>query len=100
MSTILSIRLDEKVKARLELLSKSSRRSKSFLAAEAIATYVEAESWQLAEIQAGIKELDAGKGVDHGKVRQWLQTWGNASETPTSEAKATKHKHRKQKSSK
>ncbi len=80
MSTTLSIRLDSAVKAKLEALAKSSRRSKSFLAAEAIASYVEAEAWQLAEIHAGIKELDAGNGVEHVKVSQWLRSWGNKTE--------------------
>ena len=37
---------------RLDALSKRSRRSKSFLAAEAIATYVESEEWQLGELYA------------------------------------------------
>jgi hypothetical protein len=33
-------------------------RSKSFLAAEAIAAYVDSEEWQLGEEQAGMAELD------------------------------------------
>jgi hypothetical protein len=36
-------------------------RSKSFLAAEAIPASVEAETWQLDEIQAGLQELDSGR---------------------------------------
>lgn len=80
MSTVLSIRLDSAVKAKLDALAKSSRRSKSFLAAEAIASYVEAEAWQLEEIHKGSQQLDAGKGVEHAKVSQWLQTWGKKSE--------------------
>ena len=51
MSTTLSVRIDIDTKKRLEALAKRSRRSKSFLAAEAIAAFVEAESWQLDEIR-------------------------------------------------
>ncbi|MHB1674267.1 MAG: CopG family ribbon-helix-helix protein [Acidobacteriaceae bacterium] len=80
MSSILSIRLEPTVKDKLDKLAKSSKRSKSFLAAEAIAAYVEAESWQLAEIEAGVKELNEGKGVDHGEVKNWLQSWGKKRE--------------------
>lgn len=80
MSSILSIRLESTVKAKLDRLAKLSRRSKSFLAAEAIASYVEAESWQLSEIESGIAELDRGKGLDHADVRDWLQTWGKKNE--------------------
>lgn len=76
MSTTLSVRLDVDTKKRLEALAKRARRSKSFLAAEAIAAYVEAESWQLDEIQAGITDLDEGRGVPHKDVANWLHSWG------------------------
>ena len=80
MSTTLSVRIDIETKRRLEALAKRSRRSKSFLAAEAIASFVEAESWQLDEIQAGIKELDRGRGVAHKDVADWLGSWGRPRE--------------------
>lgn len=80
MTTTLSVRLDRDTKKRLEALAKQSRRSKSFLAAEAIAAYVESESWQLGEIQAGIEELEQGRGVEHEKVAQWLESWGKKRE--------------------
>jgi len=80
MTTTLSVRIDTDTKKRLESLAKRSRRSKSFLAAEAIAAFVEAESWQLDEIQAGIKELDEGRGVPHGDVAKWLRSWGRTHE--------------------
>jgi RHH-type rel operon transcriptional repressor/antitoxin RelB len=80
-STTLSVRLDPKVKDRLERLAQRTNRSKSFLAAEAIATYVDAEGWQLAEIAAGLAELDRGKMVEHQKVVKWLRSWGKPSES-------------------
>jgi RHH-type rel operon transcriptional repressor/antitoxin RelB len=80
MSTTLSVRLDIDTKRRLEALAKRARRSKSFLAAEAIAAYVEAESWQLEEIQAGLEELDDGRGVSHANVAKWLRSWGKKRE--------------------
>jgi len=77
----LSIRLQPETKARLDALSKRSRRSKSFLAAEAIAAYVDLEEWQLGEIQAGIAELDNdSESVDHADVAKWLNSWGKAGE--------------------
>ena len=81
MTETLSIRLDKDTKKRLDALAKRSRRSKSFLAAEAIAAYVESEEWQLGELQAGIAELDAGKGVSHERVSKWLKSWGKPGET-------------------
>ena len=80
MTETLSIRIDAETKKRLEALSKRARRSKSFLAAEAIAAYVASVEWQLGEIQAGIAELDAGESVSHEKVSKWLRSWGKRSE--------------------
>jgi len=81
VSETLSIRIDSSTKQRLEALSKSSKRSKSFLAAEAIAAYVNSEEWQLGEIHASIAELDAGQDVSHDKVAKWLASWGKPGET-------------------
>ena len=80
MGTTLSVRIDLATKKRLEALAKSSRRTKSFLAAEAIAAYVDAESWQVEEIHAGLKELDAGRSVTHDRVSRWLRSWGKKGE--------------------
>jgi predicted transcriptional regulator len=80
MSTTLSVRIDLDTKKRLEALAKRARRSKSFLAAEAIAAFVEAESWQLDEVQTGINELDEGRRVPHKDVANWLRSWGRTRE--------------------
>src|ERR1700736_5030545 len=80
MTTTLSVRIDSDTKDQLEALAKRARRSKSFLAAEAIAAYVEAETWQLDEIQAGLQELDKGRAVAHKDVSTWLRSWGKKRE--------------------
>lgn len=82
MTETLSVRIDGATKRRLEELSKRSKRSKSFLAAEAIAAYVEAEEWQLGEIHAAIEEADSGQVVSHEAVSEWLRSWGTPDETP------------------
>jgi RHH-type transcriptional regulator, rel operon repressor / antitoxin RelB len=58
-TTVVTARIDAALKARLEALARATKRSKSYLAAEAIAAYVEL----IAEIKAGIAELDAGQGI-------------------------------------
>jgi predicted transcriptional regulator len=80
MTTVLSVRIDADTKERLDALAKRARRSKSFIAAEAIAAFVEAETWQLDEIQAAMSELDEGAGVAHDEVATWLRSWGRARE--------------------
>ena len=78
MTETLSIRLDVETKQRLDALARQSKRSKSFLAAEAIAAYVEQEEWQLGEVQAAVEELAAGQSVSHDKVATWLKSWGTS----------------------
>ena len=80
MSTTLSVRIDAATKKQLEALARRTRRSKSFLAAEAIAAFVDAESWQLDEVQGGLRELDEGRGVAHEDVSTWLRSWGGKRE--------------------
>lgn len=80
MTTTLSVRIDSDTKTQLEALAKRARRSKSFLAAEAITAYVEAEIWQLDEIQAGLRELEKGRAVAHKDVSKWLRSWDKTRE--------------------
>jgi predicted transcriptional regulator len=80
MTTTLSVRINTDTKKQLEALAKRARRSKSFLAAEAIAAFVEAERWQLDEIHAGMTDLDEGRGVPHKQVSTWLRSWGRKRE--------------------
>lgn len=79
-TTTLSVRIDSDTKDQLEALAKRSRRSKSFLAAEAIAAYVAAETWQLDEIHAALQELEKGRTVAHKDVSKWLRSWGKKRE--------------------
>ena len=62
-SAVLTLRVDARTKARLEKLAEATRRSKSFLAAEAIERYLESEDWQIKEIRQASKEADAGDFV-------------------------------------
>ena len=55
-SATLTVRLKTAVKERLEAMATSTRRSKSFLAAEAIEEFVELNEWQIARTQKAIEE--------------------------------------------
>jgi predicted transcriptional regulator len=67
-TTVVTARLDPALKAKLEALSRATKRSKSYLAAEAIAAYIELNEWQIAEIKAGIAELDRGDVLSEEEV--------------------------------
>ena len=59
-STTMSVRLSTELKDRLERLAASTKRSKSYLAAEAIAEYVDLNAWQVEETRKAVEKADAG----------------------------------------
>ena len=81
-STAFTVRIDPAVKKRLERLAKSTGRSRSFLAAEAINEYLDVKEWQVAGIRQAIKSLDDGAGIPHEQVRDWIDSWGSENERP------------------
>lgn len=68
MTTVTSIRLSEEVQAGIEALAKATGRSKNYLLAEAIAQYLEHESWQIARIEEGLRSADADRLIPHDDV--------------------------------
>jgi predicted transcriptional regulator len=64
-STTMSIRLSSETKAQLGLLALATRRSKSFLAAEAIDAYVARERAVIDGINRGLADMQAGNVVPH-----------------------------------
>jgi RHH-type transcriptional regulator, rel operon repressor / antitoxin RelB len=75
MSTTMTVRLDDEVKDRLDLLAEATQRSKSFLAAEAIREFVDNNEWQIAEINAALKEADAGDFASDKEVAVLGKKW-------------------------
>ena len=77
-----TVRVDAAAKKRLERLAKSTGRSRSFLAAEAINDYLAVNEWQVAGIKRAITSLDRGEGIPHERVKAWVESWGTHSERP------------------
>jgi predicted transcriptional regulator len=65
MSTTMTIRLSSETKAELGLLANATRRSKSFLAAEAVAAYVARERGIIEGIERGLADMKAGRTIPH-----------------------------------
>jgi len=81
-SATFTVRVDTAVKKRLEKLAKSTGRSRSFLAAEAIGEYVEVNEWQVAGIKRAMQSLDRVGSVSHDEVKKWVRSWGSRRELP------------------
>lgn len=82
-TTTITVRLDASLKTKLEALAKSTQRSKSWLAAEAIAVYLEQESWQIEQIEAALQQANHPETawIAHEDVSAWLNNWGTEDET-------------------
>ncbi len=67
-SSVLTLRINNDTKDKLDKLASATHRSKSFLAAEAISRYLEIEAWQISEIELALVEADAGDFASDAQV--------------------------------
>jgi RHH-type transcriptional regulator, rel operon repressor / antitoxin RelB len=75
MTEVMTIRVDRKTKVRLEKLAKAIDRTKSYVAAEAIRTYIDLNKWQITEIKAALAEADAGDFASEKEIRTVMKKW-------------------------
>ncbi|HMF67356.1 MAG TPA: CopG family ribbon-helix-helix protein [Phyllobacterium sp.] len=67
-STTMTIRVPSDVKEKLTKLAHDTRRSKSYLAAEAVSAYVDHELEIIEGIHRGRADVEAGRVVSHAQV--------------------------------
>lgn len=72
-SETVTVRLSPETKAQLEELAVQTRRTKSFLAGEAIARYVERETKIVEGIMRGLADAEAGRTVPHEEAMRQLR---------------------------
>lgn len=73
---IITFHTSPEVKARLELLAGSTKRSKSFLTNEAVLRYLSEEEDFIKDVEEGVKEANAGKLIAHNDAVKYLQSLG------------------------
>lgn len=75
----MAFRLDDDIRQRLNRLAGATRRSMSFLAADALRQYLDANEWQIRAILEGIEDADAGRLIDHRDIRaEWERRLASA----------------------
>ena len=88
-STTMTVRLDQALVDRLEALARGTKRSRSFLAAEAIAAYVDSNDWQVERIAKAVAVADAGGPfAAQAEVEAWARRLGD--KRPASRPKGRK----------
>jgi len=78
----MTLRLDADTLARLDELAEATDRSKAWLAAEAVKTYIALNEWQTKAIRDAVKMANRRDAhfVSHEDVDAWLATWGTRKE--------------------
>jgi predicted transcriptional regulator len=81
-TSTLTVRVPVKLKHRLDGLARSTASNRSRLAVEALESYVEQRESQLARIEQGVRDADAGRMVSHRNVKRYLESWGARRKLP------------------
>jgi predicted transcriptional regulator len=71
----ISFRLQSDKVSALDALADSLDRDRTYVLNEAVQAYLDLQQWQLDEIRAGLADADAGRVVDHSKIRAIAARW-------------------------
>jgi predicted transcriptional regulator len=71
----MTVPLTPETARKMDLLAKTSNRSKSHIAAEAIEAYIHEQEWIIEAILRGIKEADKGLFATSKQVQKTLARW-------------------------
>ena len=72
----INVRVPGNVYQQLEDLAKATARTKSFLTLDALSTYLEAQSWQIKDIDSGRAEADSGEFATDAEVQAVFSKYG------------------------
>jgi RHH-type transcriptional regulator, rel operon repressor / antitoxin RelB len=75
MRKMLTLRLDSGLRTGLDRLAAATRRSRSYLAEEAIRDYLALNCWQIEEIQKGLEEAERGDFATEREVKRVAKKW-------------------------
>ena len=70
-----SFRIDADKVSALDTLAEALDRDRSHLLNEAVAAYLDAQSWQVEQIKKSLRQANAGKLVPHAQVKQMARKW-------------------------
>lgn len=82
-TTTMTIRIDKKAEQALKEIAKQERRSKSFIAAEALRQYLDLHTAQVEGIKKALASVERGGILAHCDVKDWVNSWGTGDELPT-----------------
>ncbi len=82
----MTVRIPLEISSKLDGLARDTKRSKAYLAGEAISSYVERNAWQIARIKESLEDAKSGTaGIPHAEMERWVKSWGTNNELPPPE---------------
>lgn len=79
------LRLEPKLRDRLEAVAQDEDRSASDLVSDAIEAYIDAKEFKRLAIEAALAEADKGVFVSSEAVHRWMESWDAEDELPMPE---------------
>ena len=80
-----SMRMDQKIKTRLEKQAALEERSAAFLVQKVVADYLDAKDYERKVFEEAFKEADKGVFISGEAVHRWMESWGTENELPIPE---------------
>jgi predicted transcriptional regulator len=85
-NTTMTVRIPLEISSKLDGLARDTKRSKAYLAGEAISSYVQRNAWQVARIKDSLEDAKSGTpGIPHEEMERWVESWGSDNELPPPE---------------
>lgn len=73
MQPMTAVRFDPEIRERLDKMAEQMGRPRAWIIKEAVAQYLERETWYLAEVQKGIDDVEAGRVISHDEIAARLK---------------------------
>ena len=76
MQSVTTVRFEPEIRKQLDKMSEQMDRPRAWIIKEAVAQYLERETWYLAEVQKGIDDMQAGREISHDEMAARLKAKG------------------------
>jgi predicted transcriptional regulator len=76
MQPVTTVRFDPEIREQLDKMAERMDRPRAWVIKEAVAQYLERETWYLAEVQKGIDDMEAGRVISRDEVAARLKAKG------------------------
>jgi len=72
---VITVRMDAEKREALDALSRAVDRDRSYLINEAVDAYLDVQLWQIAHIEEGLRQADAGEFASDDEVAAAYALW-------------------------